>query len=123
MSATNRLSARKRTIESPSGTRQTLTWDAENHLQTVKNNLSSNAVTTNSSGSIVGGEVRYRAYGAMRSGNAANLKRARTFTGQKADSTGLMYFNARYYDPSLGQFLSPDTLVPDAGLVLDDNRI
>ncbi|MCB0112474.1 MAG: hypothetical protein KDD84_00205, partial [Caldilineaceae bacterium] len=85
--------------------------------------LSSNAVTTNSSGSIVGGEVRYRAYGAMRSGNAANLKRDRTFTGQKADSTGLMYFNARYYDPSLGQFLSPDTLVPDAGLVLDDNRI
>ena len=24
-------------------------------------------------------------------------------------------------DPPLGQFLSPDTLVPDAGLVLDDN--
>jgi hypothetical protein len=24
--------------------------------------------------------------------------------------------------PALGQFLSPDTLVPDAGLVLDDNR-
>ncbi len=25
-------------------------------------------------------------------------------------------------DPARGQFLSPDTLVPDAGLVLDDNR-
>jgi hypothetical protein len=30
-----------------------------------------------------------------------------------------MYFNARYYDSSLGQFLSPDTLVPDAGQVLE----
>jgi hypothetical protein len=23
--------------------------------------------------------------------------------------------NARYYDPATGQFISPDTLVPDAG--------
>ena len=30
--------------------------------------------------------------------------------------------NARYYDPVLGQFISPDTLVPDAGLLVDYNR-
>ncbi|MFZ1753073.1 MAG: RHS repeat-associated core domain-containing protein [Caldilineaceae bacterium] len=46
----------------------------------------------------------------------------RTFTGQKADGTGLLYYNARYYDPALGTFLSPDTLVPDAGRVVDYNR-
>jgi hypothetical protein len=34
----------------------------------------------------------------------------------------LLYYNARYYDPSLGTFISPDTLVPDPGLVLDYNR-
>ncbi|MBX3002281.1 MAG: hypothetical protein KF893_27395 [Caldilineaceae bacterium] len=43
----------------------------------------------------------------------------RTFTGQKSDSTGLIYLNARYYDPSLGTFISPDTPVPDAGRVFD----
>ena len=46
----------------------------------------------------------------------------RTFTGQKEDATGLLYFNARYYDPQLGTFLSPDTIVPDAGVVIDYNR-
>ena len=43
-------------------------------------------------------------------------------TGQKSDGTGLLYYNARYYDPALGTFLSPDTLVPDAGAVVDYNR-
>jgi RHS repeat-associated protein len=45
-----------------------------------------------------------------------------TYTGQKADGTGLLYYNARYYDPALGMFLSPDTVVPDAGTVIDYNR-
>ena len=43
-------------------------------------------------------------------------------TGQKSDGTGLLYYNARYYDPALGTFLSPDTVVPDAGVVADYNR-
>src|SRR5579883_2835226 len=30
------------------------------------------------------------------------------FTGQYADATGLDYYNARYYDPMIGQFLSAD---------------
>ena len=34
----------------------------------------------------------------------------------------LQYYNARYYDPDLGQFLSPDTLVPDPGNLFDYNR-
>ena len=28
--------------------------------------------------------------------------------GERRDETGLMYLNARYYDPALGHFLSPD---------------
>lgn len=33
------------------------------------------------------------------------------FTGQHSDAstTGLDYYNARYYDPTLGQFTSADT--------------
>ena len=33
--------------------------------------------------------------------------------GQKRDATGLMYYNARYYDPALGTFISPDSMVPE----------
>lgn len=40
-----------------------------------------------------------------------------TFTGRELDSeSGQYYFRARYYDPSLGRFLSSD---PDAGAVLN----
>ena len=44
------------------------------------------------------------------------------FTGQKLDGSGLMYYNARYYDPAIGQFVSPDTLVPDPEQILAYNR-
>ena len=44
------------------------------------------------------------------------------FTGQKQDDTGLYYYNARYYDPEIGHFISPDTLVPDPGSVFGYNR-
>ena len=31
------------------------------------------------------------------------------FTGEPRDATGLLYLRARYYDPSLGRFISRDT--------------
>ncbi len=34
------------------------------------------------------------------------------FTGQYKDDTGLLFYNARYYDPTLGRFLSADSIVP-----------
>ncbi|MEM7375636.1 MAG: RHS repeat-associated core domain-containing protein, partial [Bacteroidota bacterium] len=38
------------------------------------------------------------------------------------DTTGLMYYNARYYDPEIGAFISPDTIVPDPANLLAYNR-
>ena len=61
------------------------------------------------------------AYGAERSASG-DLKTDHTFTGQKRDSTGLMYYNARYDDPALGTFVSPDSMAPGAGQVINYNR-
>ncbi|MBX3015507.1 MAG: RHS repeat-associated core domain-containing protein [Caldilineaceae bacterium] len=62
----------------------------------------------------------FYAYGKLRRGI---IGVERSFTGQQKDfSSGLLYFNARYYDPELGHFLSPDTLVPDPGNLFDYNR-
>jgi RHS repeat-associated protein len=44
------------------------------------------------------------------------------FTGQRLDSTGLYYYNARYYDPSIGRFISADPTVPDANNPQGFNR-
>ncbi len=81
--------------------------------------LGSTLLATNSSGTMVG-EHRYRAYGSSRGGD--ELATDHRFTGQKLDGTGLYYYNARYYDPEIGAFISPDTLVPDPTNLLDYNR-
>lgn len=36
------------------------------------------------------------------------------YTGQQSDSTGLLNYNARLYDPTVGRFVSPDSIVPGA---------
>ncbi len=90
---------------------------------THADHLGSASLQTDTNGNTVAStNVGHWSYGTVRTGSPTALNTDRTYTGQKQDSTGLLYYNARYYDPSLGQFLSPDTLVPDAGLVLDYNR-
>ena len=43
--------------------------------------------------------------------------------GQKLDeSTGLMYYGARYHDPALGRFISADPIVPNPANPQDLNR-
>ena len=47
-------------------------------------------------------------------GDAANIQPSRIqpygFSGKERDDSGLMYFEARYYDPVSGRFISPDPL-------------
>ncbi|MEZ4676908.1 MAG: RHS repeat-associated core domain-containing protein [Caldilineaceae bacterium] len=55
----------------------------------------------------------YCAYGRKRTTSGGNtncsssnrLLTDHTFTGQKLDGTGLMYYNARYYDREIGAFV------------------
>ncbi|CAN5372502.1 hypothetical protein BH10CHL1_BH10CHL1_37360 [soil metagenome] len=66
-------------------------------------------------------DQRYFAYGRIRNGDT--LPTDHWFTGQQVSSdNGLYYYGARYYDPEIGQFISPDSLVPDATNVFDYNR-
>jgi RHS repeat-associated protein len=76
--------------------------------------LGSTSLTTDISGTVVA-ETRYLPYGQERwaSGGAVSDY---TYTGQRAEAGfRLMDYNARYYDPGLGRFISADTVVPEAG--------
>ena len=66
----------------------------------------------------------YLAFGGYREAlpGSASLVTDALFTGQREDDTGLVHMNARYYDPAIGQFISPDTIVPDPGKVFGYNR-
>lgn len=52
-----------------------------------------------------------------------NLKFDPSYTGQIYDiESGLYYYKSRYYDPQLGRFIQPDTVVPDAKNLQAYNR-
>ena len=66
---------------------------------------------TDSTGAL-SGTASYDAFGAVRSATGASSVFG--FTGEQADPTGLTYLRARSMDPSLGRFLSMDTVQPNA---------
>ncbi len=82
----------------------------------LTDHLGSTSLLTDANGAkVANSELRYLPYGSVRSGDPAALPTAFNFTGQRLDtSTGLLYYGARYYDPALGRFISPDTVVPGA---------
>ncbi len=67
-------------------------------------------VETNSSGT----EVQRKNYtvtgGAL--STSTTLAESRGYTAQRQDEIGLFYLHARYYDPELGRFISPDPTSP-----------
>lgn len=73
---------------------------------------SSSSASTNASG---GGLSRQYddAWGTRLTGTVSVTRRS--FTGQYRDDTGLLFYNARYYDPGIGRFVSADSIVPSAG--------
>ena len=100
-------------------------FDGPRRLATIKpsgeilfyssDHLGSSVLITDASGNEVQ-RLDYEPYGAFieneRSGNAGGIRH--TFTGQEADSeSGLMYYRARYYDPVVGLFVGPDSIIPN----------
>jgi RHS repeat-associated protein len=65
----------------------------------------------------------YHPWGGLRGSSEPVVPTDVGFTGQRLDtSTGLMFYQARYYDPLIGRFISPDSLVPDPSDPQDLNR-
>ena len=57
--------------------------------------------------------MRYKPYGEDRD-TGSSLNTDRKFTGQTEDeAAGLYWYASRAYDPAIGRFVSPDSVVPD----------
>ncbi|MEE1611404.1 RHS repeat-associated core domain-containing protein [Microvirga sp. CF3016] len=57
--------------------------------------------------------VVHRAFGEKAAVTGAGALDTHGYIGEREDAeTGLVYLNARYYDPAAGRFLSPDSLDP-----------
>jgi RHS repeat-associated protein len=64
---------------------------------------------TDSVGAQIGNTVKYLPFGEARA--TVTIPTDKLFTGQRLDGTGLYYYNARYYDPLIGRFISADTVI------------
>ncbi|MDY6951754.1 MAG: RHS repeat-associated core domain-containing protein [Thermodesulfobacteriota bacterium] len=75
-----------------------------------KDHLGSSAVMTDATGAQVEA-TEYMAFGGQRDHTGTEVTDYR-YTGQELDtSTGLYNYRARLYDPLIGRFISPDTIV------------
>jgi RHS repeat-associated protein len=88
----------------------------------LTDHLGSTSVTTDSLGNAVA-ELRYKPWGETRLAGGTTPSKYQ-FTGQYSivPEFGLYYYNARWYDGSLGRFVQADTVVPDHYNTLDWDR-
>jgi RHS repeat-associated protein len=88
----------------------------------LSDHLGSSTLTTDIFGNKVS-EIRYKPWGEIRSYTVTPPANAEdpgyyqmtryTFTGQYSDSTiNLLWYGSRHYDPALGRFIQPDSIVP-----------
>ena len=99
------------------GGRQVCTFDktGTNVFQYYhSDDLGSTSIQTDQNGNQIQ-NYGYSAFGQSRYTQSSTVfKVSRRYTGQVLDdATGLYYYNARYYDPQLGRFTQPDSVIQD----------
>jgi len=77
--------------------------------------LGSVSLMTGATGNLISSQ-EFKPWGEVRSGGVGQT--TLNYTGQRKDDTGLLYYHARYYDPVLARFISPDVVVPNGTTVL-----
>jgi RHS repeat-associated protein len=88
---------------------QILYYGQEKLLYIHKDHLGSAVRLTDTQGAVVQ-SLAYDPFGfTVYSGGISEP--SNQYTGQKKDGSGLYYYGARYYDPELGRFISPDTVL------------
>ena len=80
----------------------------------LSDQLGSTSVAVNDTGTVVD-NVYYKPWGEVRY-SSGSLPTNYTFTGQMSDSyINLLDYGSRRYDPELGRFIQPDSIVPNPG--------
>jgi RHS repeat-associated protein len=81
--------------------------------------LGSSSLVTDSAGTVIN-ETQYKAWGETRYSSGTE-QTTYTYTGQYSyvSDFGLQFYNARWYDSSLGRFAQADTIVPSGVQGLD----
>jgi len=81
--------------------------------------LGSTSIVTDASGNVIS-QTKYKAWGEVRYSSGSEMTKYQ-YTSQYsyAGEFGLLYFNARWVDPSLGRFAQADTIVPPGVQGLD----
>jgi RHS repeat-associated protein len=74
---------------------------------------STTAISGHNGGTVQ--SAKYAAFGQVQAATGSSVNRQR-YTGREDDGTGLMYYRARYYDSSVGRFISEDPLGYAAGV-------
>lgn len=84
----------------------------------MRDHLGSTTVVADEEGDYYS-ELRYKPWGEVRFDSASGGNETPTdfsFTGQRSNSeVGLLFYNARFYDPQLGRFVQADTIIPEFG--------
>jgi RHS repeat-associated protein len=88
--------------------------------------LGSMSIVTDASGNKLTPESRHKAWGEA-SAEVLPFPTTFRFTSQRQEMIpgwvdGLDFYNSRWYDPSLGRFIQPDSMIPDPGNPLDYDR-
>jgi RHS repeat-associated protein len=99
--------------QGPAGQAGTVTYLHGDHL-------GSTSLATDVGGAKVA-RVLYYPYGEERY-REGTLPIDYQFTGQRKEGFGLYDYQARFYDPYLNRFISPDTIIPDTSNPQDWNR-
>jgi RHS repeat-associated protein len=94
-----------------------ITQDVEREKTTtiwgLKDHLASNRMMTYMAGGTATSRHDYGPFGNPLTSNGSTILQGKAYINERFDpETGLQYLHARYYDPDLGRFLTPDTWDP-----------
>src|SRR5438093_8772101 len=89
--------------------------DASGSRSNLADALGSPIALADAAGSVQT-QYSYEPFGQATAAGAANSNQ-RQYTGRENDGTGMYYYRARYYSPSLSRFISEDPLEFGGGQV------